>query len=725
MRRAANCSPALASSTHGSSSVGAQAAAGSADQHYQQLTAGKREPMVPASAAALRPEPYHSTSALQQQHAAAVAAAMDHDALGVDVDDDDLDLSMLPEQLGEQLPEDFVPTPHQSSGWPSLVSTLGALDMPAAAAAAADATLIGSACSAAGCNADSLAAAVQEEEAAAQQQQQQMAFKSSPFLTPGACSAGPGSLACPGSMRSRDSSSANLCEAALLQRGSCNNSSMSSSSLAKSCSMPIRLSKARLSGPSDMTCFSGHEASSLARSGSASLSGLPGYVSMPMDMSHKMSANMSCGSLSTMHGRGSGAAMAAAYDPAAAAAAAVVAQQEEDRVDAELQQLLSHWGPDGAPAAAAAAPALSHQAMSAPAAFGGFSQQLSCSFPQQQLSMPLSMQGQQLDMSLGCGSSAAMSAAAPGFVSCAAPQQAPTQLAWKPAFAPAAPTSSSSGALSVTVPISVPAAGSALGLQCGSPFTSCSTMQGTATAPVQIAYPAGRQPRARKGKGAGSKAAQQQAKKQQQQQLTMQLQVPASALPAAVPPGARVVLHLKPNQQQQLMAVVDRLVQQRLAQTYEAGYRAAAANMGAGSMPPPAPVQPHQLQQTQQGQLQMPSGPSSGQMGAASSSMLAGGAGDRSLSISLPPQATASLAFGLQPLPALAAAAATMPGDACNPAGQMMMVPNAGVGGGVSRGLNYTAGQSQALLLQGMPRQCQLVDDILPSMQDLLTDCCE
>lgn len=33
---------------------------------------------------------------------------------------------------------------------------------------------------------------------------------------------------------------------------------------------------------------------------------------------------------------------------------------------------------------------------------------------------------------------------------------------------------------------------------------------------------------------------------------------------------------------------------------------------------------------------------------------------------------------------------------------------------------------SQPLLLPAMiPRQCQLVDDILPSMQDLLTDCCE
>jgi hypothetical protein len=710
--------------------MGAQAAASSADQHYQQQqqqsAACKLEPLALASAAALQPEPYHSTSTLQQQqHAAAAAAAMDHDALGVDVDDedDDLDLSMLPEQLGEQLPEDFVPTPHQSSGWPSMEATLGGLDMPAAAA---DATLIGSACSAAGCNADSLAAAVQEEEAA-QQQQQQMAFKSSPFLLPGASGVAPGSplaaAAAFQSMRSRDSSSASLCEAALLHRGSCNNSSMSNSSLAKSCSMPIRMSNARpdtvrLSGPTGMTCFSAQE--------SSSLSGLPGFASMPMNMSNNMSANMSCGSLSTMHGGGSAAATAAAYDPAAAAAAAVVAQQEEDRVDAELQQLLSQWTPDdsAAPAPAAAAPALSHQAMSAPAGFGGFSQQLSCSFPQQQLSMPLSMPGQQLDMSLGgCGSSTAMSGAAAGFVGFAAPQQqqqAPSQLAWKPAFAPSAPTnSSSSGALSVTVPISVPAAGSALasGLQCGSPFTSCSTMQGsTATAPVQIAYPAGRQPRARKGKGSSSKAAQQQAKKQQQQQqLTMQLQVPASALPAAVPPGARVVLHLKPNQQQQLMAVVDRLVQQRLAQTYEAGYRAAAANMGAGSMPPPAPVPPHQVQQ---GQLQMSVGTSSAQMGDPRGG-IAGSVGIGSMSCSLPGRPTASQGFGQQLFPAQAGAA-----EAAIAAPQMVMMPNVGGGGGVPCGVEL-AGQSQQLLLQGMPRQSQLVDDILPSMQDLLTDCCE
>jgi hypothetical protein len=55
----------------------------------------------------------------------------------------------------------------------------------------------------------------------------------------------------------------------------------------------------------------------------------------------------------------------------------------------------------------------------------------------------------------------------------------------------------------------------------------------------------------------------------------------------------------------------------------------------------------------------------------------------------------------------------------------MMMMPIVGVGGGVSRGVDHLAGQSQQLLLQGMPRQSQLVDDILPSMQDLLTDCCE
>jgi hypothetical protein len=396
---------------------------------------------------------------------------------------------------------------------------------------------------------------------------------------------------------------------------------------------------------------------------------------------------------------GSSAAMAA-YDPAAAAAAAVVAQQEADRVDAELQQLLAQWNPDDTPAAAAAAAApvtaavLSSQAMSAPAGCGGFSQQLGCSFSQQQqMSMPLSMQGLQGDMS-----SAGPSAALVGF---AAPQQqqqqAPAQLKWKPAFAPAARNSSSSGALSVTVPISVPAGAAAASLQGLSPFTGgCSSMQGSGSTPMQIVYPAGRQPRARKGKGSGSKASQQQqTKKQQQQQLTMQLQVPASALPAAVPPGAHVVLHLKPNQQQQLMAVVERLVQQRLAQTYEAGYRAGTQNvsssMSAGSMPPPPPVQ-------QQMQGRMASA-------AAASGELAGGTGAMNMEMPAP-----SL---LQGSDAAAAAAA-------EPVGQGMMVSHMMMG--LSGGAHCVSGGL------AMPRQSQqqhLVDDILPSMQDLLTDCCE
>ncbi|KAF6261577.1 hypothetical protein COO60DRAFT_1501163, partial [Scenedesmus sp. NREL 46B-D3] len=234
---------------------------------------------------------------------------------------------MLPEQLACQLPEDLAAPPDQAGGWPSLDPPLGglALDMPAAAAAAGDAALIGSACSAAGCYTDSLAAAVEEDEAA-QQQQQQRAFTASPFLLSGPCSAGIGSLAGPGSplaaaaafhgMRSSDSSSASLCETAALQHGGY------SSSLAKSCSMPIRLpgfkpdsrpDAIRLSGPSSLSCFSGPDASSLTRSGSASLSGLPGAFGSSMPVS------LSCDSLSTMHG-GSGAATPD-YDPAAAAAA--------------------------------------------------------------------------------------------------------------------------------------------------------------------------------------------------------------------------------------------------------------------------------------------------------------------------------------------------------------------------------------------------------------------
>jgi hypothetical protein len=668
-----------------------QATPAAADQQQQQQE---------RSSCYLAPMPVDSTDlALQQQQqqaaaAAAAAAAMDAlGAVGVD-DDDDLDLSMLPDQL----PEDFVPTPHQSSGWPSLEPGLAGLDVHAAAAA--DAALIGSACSAAGCNADSLAAAVQEEDAL-QLQQQRLSFRSSPFmLSSGACNAATqGSLACPSSplaaaaafrsMHSRDSSSASLCDTALLQRGSYNSSM--SSSLAKSCSMPIRLAGARpdssirLSGPpSGLSCFSSSpDATSLAQSA------LPGSSSLPI--------NMSCSSLSTMHC--SGTAAMAAYDPAAAAAAAAVVaqQQEEDRVDAELQQLLGQcWSPDDTPAAMPVP--VPGQAMSAPAGCSDFSQQLSCSFPQQQqVRMPQSLQGWQQGMaSASMHGPAALPPAVPaGFAAQQQQRPASTQLQWKPAFGPTARNSnSSSGALSVTVPISVPTAAAAASLQ------GLSNSQGAGASPGQIVYPSGRQPRARKGKGSGSKGSskQQQAKKQQQQQqqqqqqLTMQLQVPASALPAAVPPGAHVVLHLKPSQQQQLMAVVDRLVQQRLAQTYEAGYRAGTQNnlgssMSSGSMPPPPPVQQAQ-----------------GRAAAAVAGM------------SMP-----AAALLQAPAPAGPAAAAS---------GGLMPVPMVmgGAGAdvhGLPGGLDLP-GQG-SLLLPGMSRQCQqpLVDDILPSMQDLLTDCCE